>query len=149
MSLRRARACVLRGAERVAADLARQERSARTVTLKLRFPPFETLTRAWTGAGAVELADQIFEAGAALFERAWAENGKRPVRLIGIGVTNLQERARQLRLGETLERGQLADTVAELRERFGRDAVRRASEMGSRGPRRRVGPFNSFRRNRD
>jgi DNA polymerase-4 len=141
---------VLRGeAERVAADLTRQGRSARTVTLKLRFPPFETLTRAWTGAGTVELADQIFEAGAALFERAWAENGKRPVRLIGIGVTNLQERARQLRLGEDLERDQLAETVAELRDRFGRDAVRRASEMGSPAVHdEEVGPFNSFRRDR-
>jgi DNA polymerase-4 len=123
---------VLRGeAERVAADLLRQGRSARTVTLKLRFPPFETLTRAWTAAGTVELADEIFEAGAALFERAWAENGKRPVRLIGVGVTNLQVRARQMRLGEDLERDHLAETVAELRGRFGESAVRRASEMGA------------------
>ena len=121
---------VLRGqSERIAADLAKQERSARTVTLKLRFPPFETLTRSATGHGTIELADEIFEAGATLFERTWAENGKRPVRLIGLGVTNIQERARQLRLGETLERDQLAETVADLRGRFGDGAVRRASEL--------------------
>jgi DNA polymerase-4 len=121
---------VLRGqSERIAADLAKQERSARTVTLKLRFPPFETLTRSSTGHGTVEIADEIFEAGAALFERAWAENGNRPVRLIGLGVTNLRERARQLRLGETLERDQLAEAVADLRGRFGDRVVRRASEL--------------------
>ena len=121
---------VLRGqAERVAHDLAKQERSARTVTLKLRFPPFETLTRAWTGHGTLELADEIFDAAAALFERAWAENGRRPVRLIGLGVTNIQERARQLKLGETLDRDHLSDTVADLRDRFGDRAVRRGSEL--------------------
>jgi DNA polymerase-4 len=121
---------VLRGqAERVAADLARNERSARTVTLKLRFPPFETLTRSWTAPVAVDLADEIYEAATNLFERAWRENGFRPVRLIGVGATNLQERGRQLRLGESLEPGQLAETVAGLRGRFGDRAVVRAAEL--------------------
>lgn len=125
---------VLRGqAERIAADLAKHQRSARTVTLKLRFPPFETLTRAWTPATPLELADELFAAGTALFERAWAENGKRPVRLLGIGATNLQERARQLRLGETTEASALAETVATLRERFGDAVVQRAAEIARHG----------------
>jgi DNA polymerase-4 len=142
---------MLRGqSERIAADLAQQGRSARTVTLKLRFPPFDTLTRSWTGAGTIELADEIFDAAAALFERAWAENGKRPVRLLGTGVTNLQERARQLRLGETLERDHLAEAVSDLRGRFGERVIRRASEMGGHALRdEAAGPFDSFRRNRD
>ena len=121
---------VLRGqAERVAADLARHERSARTITLKLRFPPFETLTRSWTAAVAVDLADEIYEAATNLFEQAWRENGFRPVRLVGVGATNLQERGRQLRLGESLAPGQLAETVASLRGRFGERAVVRAAEL--------------------
>jgi DNA polymerase-4 len=127
---------ILRGqAERVAADLARQHRAARTVTLKLRFPPFETLTRSVTVARTIDLADDIFDAAAGLFERAWAENDRRPVRLIGLGATNLQERAQQLRLGETLDANRLADTVSGLRDRFGDDVVRRAAEI--RGNRRR------------
>jgi DNA polymerase-4 len=101
------------------------------VTLKLRFPPFETLTRAHTGEVAVDLADDIYRAGAELFEQAWAENGRRPVRLIGVGVTGLIPRARQLRLGETLEPDRLAGTVAEIRDRFGDAAVRRAAELGN------------------
>jgi DNA polymerase-4 len=125
---------ILRGqAERIAADLAYQSRSARTVTLKLRFPPFETLTRAWTAPAPVDLADQLFESGAALFEQAWSANGRRPVRLIGLGVTNLTERAHQLRLGETMEASRLSETVAAIRERFGDRAVRRAAEMKRRG----------------
>jgi DNA polymerase-4 len=126
---RRLRA-VLRGqAERVAADLARQERSARTVTLKLRFPPFETLTRSTTTPVPLCLPDDLFATAAELFERTWAENDLRPVRLLGMGVMNLQERARQLRLGETLEPDHLAATVSELRERFGEAAVQRAAEL--------------------
>ncbi|MBI2765610.1 MAG: DNA polymerase IV [Chloroflexi bacterium] len=122
---------VLRGeAERVAADLAANERSARTVTLKLRFPPFETLTRSVTVGTPLSVADELFEAAAGLFERAWAENAHRPVRLLGLGATNLQERARQLRLGESTEPDRLSDTVAQIRARFGDATVRRAAELG-------------------
>lgn len=130
---------VLRGqAERVAADLARQEKSARTLTLKLRFPPFETITRSQTLAAPVDLADELFAGAAALFERTWAENGHRPLRLLGMGAANLVERARQLRLGESLEANDLAEAVAELRGRFGEAAVRRAAELEGRA--KRPGP---------
>ena len=125
----RLRAILRTQAERVARDLARSELAARTVILKLRFPPFETLTRSWTGVGQVALADEIFEAGAALFERAWQEEGERPVRLIGVGVMNLGQPARQLKLGETFEADRLADAVNALRDRFGEDTVRRATEI--------------------
>ncbi len=124
---------VLRGqAERVASDLASQERAGRTVTLKLRFPPFETLSRSHSPGQPVALADDVFAEAVALFERAWAENGCRPVRLIGLGVTNLQERGRQLRLGEGIESDRLAEAMAAVRERFGDDAVRRAAEIPAR-----------------
>jgi DNA polymerase-4 len=125
---------VLRGqAERVAADLVRQGRAARTVTLKLRFPPFETLTRSKTATTAIDLADELFKLAAELFEQAWAENERRPVRLLGMGATNLQERARQLRLGETLEADRLAETVSSLRDRMGDQAVLRGAELRRRG----------------
>jgi DNA polymerase-4 len=121
---------ILRGhAERIAADLGHNGRAARTVTLKLRFPPFETLTRSVTAGTTVELADDLYELAAVLFERAWEENARRPVRLIGMGATNLQERARQLRLGETLDANRLADAVTGLRDRFGDSVVRRAAEL--------------------
>jgi DNA polymerase-4 len=131
-SAERLRAIMRSQAERIAADLAQNARSARTVSLKLRFPPFETLTRAHTPHAAIDLADDIYGEGAALFERAWAENGKRPVRLIGLGVTGLQARARQLRLGETLESDRLADTVTAIRGKFGDTALLRAAELGNR-----------------
>ncbi|HXU24750.1 MAG TPA: DNA polymerase IV [Tepidiformaceae bacterium] len=131
---------VLRGqCERVAADLARHGRAARTVTLKLRFPPFETITRSASPGQPLDLADDLFASATALFERAWAQNGLRPVRLIGMGVANLQERSQQLRLGErrtgasaTTPMGAtiLAETVADLRGRFGDEVIQRAVELG-------------------
>ena len=127
----RLRAILRTQAERVARDLARSGLAARTVVLKLRFPPFETLTRSWTAVGQVALADEIFEAGAELFERAWREEGERPVRLIGLGVMNIEQPARQLKLGETFEADRLADTVNSLRDRFGEDSVRRATEIAA------------------
>ncbi len=127
----RLRAILRTQSERVARDLARSGLAARTVVLKLRFPPFETLTRSWTGVGQVALADEIFEAGAELFERAWREEGARPVRLIGVGVMNIRQPARQLKLGETFEADRLADTVNSLRDRFGEDSVRRATEIAA------------------
>ena len=127
----RLRATLRTQAERVARDLARSELAARTVVLKLRFPPFETLTRSWTGGGQVALADEIFAAGVELFERTWRAEGERPVRLIGLGVMNLGAPARQLKLGETFEADRLADTVNSLRDRFGEDSVRRATEIAT------------------
>ncbi len=127
---------LLRGqAERVAADLVKQGKGARTVTLKLRFPPFETLSRSFTRTDPTDLADVLFDAAAGLFERAWAENDRRPVRLIGMGVANLQPVVRQLRLGETLEMDRLAETVTDIRERFGDAAVLRAAEIDRPPPR--------------
>lgn len=127
---------VIRGqAERIAAELADSGKSARTVTLKLRFPPFETLTRSLTVARPVSLADELFDAGTRLFEEAWTRNGRRPVRLLGIGAANLQERARQLGLGETLEADRLSGAVAEVRAKFGEGALRRAAELGAGLPR--------------
>ena len=121
---------ILRGqSERVAADLARQGRAGRTVTLKLRFPPFETISRSLTTGVAVELPGDLFAAAVALFDRAWAENDRRPVRLIGVGVSNLQERARQLRLGDTIEADHLHDAVTQLPDRFGDRVLRRGAEI--------------------
>ena len=119
----------------MAADLVKQGKGARTVTLKLRFPPFETLSRSITRTDPSDLADVLFEAAAGLFERAWAENDRRPVRLLGMGAANLQPVVRQLRLGETLEMDRLAETVTDIRERFGDAAVLRAAEIDRPPPR--------------
>ena len=46
---------------------------------------------------------------------------------------NLGPPARQLKLGETFEADRLAETVNALRDRFGEDSVRRATEIAGDG----------------
>lgn len=118
-----------RQAEHIAEDLARQERSARTVILKLRFPPFETLTRSITPGRQLILPEDLYTAALTLFEAAWNEHRRQPIRLIGLGVTGLTERARQLALGETIAPAALQRTIIALRQRFGEHTIRRAAEL--------------------
>jgi DNA polymerase-4 len=115
--------------DQVAASLRREGLVARTVKLKLRWPPFETITRQTTLPLATDLEADIFKAAFDLFTVAWGRG--RPVRLIGVGVSGLQAPARQLGLFDAApseERaGKLAAAVDKIRERYGWDAVKRAS----------------------
>ena len=114
--------------DQVAASLRREGLVARTVKLKLRWPPFETITRQTTLPQPTDLEAEIFAAARALFAAAWGRG--RPVRLIGVGVSGLQAPARQLGLFEAApeERaGKLAAAVDKIRERYGWDSVKRAS----------------------
>lgn len=109
--------------------LRRAELAGTTVKLKLRWSDFTTLTRQTTLSHATNQDAEIHEAAQALFLKAWPAG--KPVRLIGVGVTGLEEPVQQLGLWETAsERGQrLQEALDALRERYGDDAVRRASEL--------------------
>lgn len=129
----RLRAILMGQCERVAADLHASGRVARTVTLKLRFPPFETVTRASTPPRPITSVPELFQHAAALFEKTWHEHGSRPVRLVGVGVTNIVEPAFQLAFGDTPEEsGRLTEAVTAVRRKFGDRAIRRAAELQPR-----------------
>jgi hypothetical protein len=98
----------------------------------LRFSPFETLTRSATPGHGLERSEEIAVAAIALFERAWNANGRRPVRLVGVSVTNLQARGRQLALGERPGRDELDQGIRELRGRFGEGIIVRGAELPAR-----------------
>jgi DNA polymerase-4 len=118
-----------RHAEHVGRELRHAERRARTVTLKLRWNDFSTVSRSSTLERAVQSTTAIRDAGLAMLHRVLDESGRRPVRLLGLGVTNLVEDALQLELEtaatSTLESEQLDHTLDAVRERFGEQAVRR------------------------
>ncbi len=123
------RRVLLRHADLVGSELTRKHASAGTVTLKLRLVPFDTLTRASSSGAPFLTAEDVFTSALELFDRAWREHQRRPVRLIGLGVTSLHERARQLQLGQEPSREVLADAVEEIREKYGRRSIRRAAEL--------------------
>jgi DNA polymerase-4 len=67
--------------------LGRKGLVARTVTIKVRYGDFTTITRS-NSAGPTSDADQIAGRAVALLDKT--EAGKRPVRLLGAGVHNLE-----------------------------------------------------------
>ena len=69
-----------------AAWLVRHERYARTVTIKVRYHDFETITRSHSDE-PTRGADDILRRAAMLLDRT--DTGQRPVRLLGVSVHNL------------------------------------------------------------
>ncbi|MCL0082079.1 DNA polymerase IV [Dehalococcoidia bacterium] len=110
--------------ERVGAKLRRRGRQARCVTLKLRYADFTTITRSRTLKQASNTDQTIFDTGLELLNKALAQE-KQPVRLIGIGVSNLVEPGRQLDMfdpsAQRLE--QLNIAIDRIRDKYGFTAI--------------------------
>ena len=121
-------------AERVSSDLRDAGRRARTVTLKLRWPDFTTITRSHTVERPLQSMHALEAAAVTLLDEVAATEGLQPVRLIGLGVHNLVEDAVQLGFEDALlVKDERLDRVLDgLRGRFGDDAVRRGSSNGAR-----------------
>jgi DNA polymerase-4 len=83
--------------ERVGAELRQEGKHARTITLKLRYADFETITRRLSSREATDADEVIFAGAVKLLDRALARRRKL-VRLIGVGVSNLYSYGRQLHL---------------------------------------------------
>ena len=97
-------------AESVAAALRRRGVAGRTVTVKMRYADFRTITRSQTVGAAVEDAEAIWTTAAPLLARALRE---RPgaLRLLGVGVSGLSPE-RQLTLFQAQQLGSRAMSSA-------------------------------------
>ena len=76
-------------ARRAAAMIERAGVYARTVTLKVRYDDFRTVTRSQTERVATRDADPIARRACALLDRTAA--GRRPIRLLGVGLHGLAQ----------------------------------------------------------
>jgi DNA polymerase-4 len=85
--LREMRAEIERLARRVAEMLEKKSLCARTVTIKVRYPDFTTVTRSHTADAPTRDGGEIASRALALLERTDA--GRRPVRLLGVGAHEL------------------------------------------------------------
>ncbi len=115
-------------AERVARELRAEGYVGRTVTLKLRFKDFRTLTRSLTGEPTQD-GLEIFQRVRSLLARVLLVQ---PVRLIGVSVSGLTPaESPQLQLfGEpAVRRARLARAIDALARRFGERAVIPASTL--------------------
>ena len=125
----------LRLADGVAGRLRRAKLAGRTVTVKVRFHDFETITRSLTLPEAVDTALAISRTATGLLEGVDPSPG---VRLLGVAVSNLSPGAeRQLSLLGADEPGgdwdRATGAVDRIRERFGDSAVGPAALIGPRG----------------
>ncbi len=135
----RLRATLRAQAERVARELRAEGYAGRSVTLKLRFADFSTITRTHTGDPTQD-GLKIYAESAALLDRVAL---RQPVRLIGLSVSELGPAgAGQLSLLEpdAVRRERLGRTLDMLAERFGEDSIRPASLLGGAEGRRRSRP---------
>jgi len=107
--------------EKVSARLKANALAGSTVTLKLKSADFKIRTRAESLGAPTQLAGRIFAAGRELLRR---EVGTTRYRLIGIGVSNLEDAAGDDFADLIDRRGAQAEhAVDRLRAKFGRAAV--------------------------
>ncbi|MDP9465473.1 MAG: DNA polymerase IV, partial [Actinomycetota bacterium] len=129
---------LVRLSDAVAARLRAHGGAARTLTLKVRFAGFETITRSITVAGGVSTAHAIVAAAEPLLQAIDPSPG---VRLLGVSASNFTTGERQLSLDTVLGEGlddehqwlMAEETVDAIRKRFGTSAIGPASAVSERG----------------
>ena len=110
--------------ERVGSKLRQRSKRTRCITLKLRYADFTTITRSHTLRQGSNTDQTIFDSGLQLLRKALSPE-KQPVRLIGIGVSNLIEPGKQLDMldssAQRLE--QLNKAIDRIRKKYGFTAI--------------------------
>ena len=128
---------LLRLSERVGSRLRKLNWLARTVSIKLRYGDFTTLTRQVTLDEPTNIDSEIYEQALKLWDHTWIRG--RPIRLLGVGTQNLVRERRQPTLfdldPEDTHREklrQLDGVVDTIRARYGSRSLQRASVMQAR-----------------
>lgn len=121
-------------AERVAPRMRRKGLSGKTLTLKVKYSDFTTVTRSKTLASGIQHAKDMYKLAVELLDKTdWR---RKPVRLLGISLNNLTEsEGGQGLLFEEDRRRELTEldeAVDRLRERYGEKGICRATLMGRR-----------------
>ena len=127
---------LLRLSERTAARLRASGQVGRTVSIKVRFADFTTITRARTLPEATDVGRTVYDTAVALYDALGLQRAR--IRLVGVrveGILEASEQVHQLQLGER-EHGwrdaeQAVDRAA---RRFGAGAVRPATLVTPSGP---------------
>ena len=107
-------------AERVGADLRREAKKARRVSVRVRFSDFQTVSHQTTLKPPISHDQGIYDAGAALLMRTLKER-KAPVRLVGISVSELSQEVSQISLFEREDDkfAELSSVIDKVRDKYG------------------------------
>ncbi len=120
---------------RLSAEVGRQVRRAglcgRTVTLTLRWSDYSTFSRQVTLHNPIDRDDQIYAAAVDLFDRFWLRG--KPIRLIGVGLSEFRQRYWQWSLWEDPDdykkAANLQTVLDKLRDKFGEKSICPASDL--------------------
>lgn len=114
---------LLAHAQRLSGRLRRAGLKARTVSVKVRYDDFTTLSRSHTAPAALNGSRQLFRIAVELV--GGLDDELRPVRLLGLGGASLEpaDAPAQLDLEAGSGWDEIEDAVAGVRERFGDEAV--------------------------
>lgn len=119
---------LLNQVEEVAQRLRADGLKAKTVTLKLRYGDFRTITRRQTLEKATNTTRTLWQAAKAVFRR-WQNKSPGPLRLIGFAASGLVQEGtgqQQLFPDPAKEKQKRLDKAFdEIRNRYGKDALRR------------------------
>lgn len=113
-------------AERIGRELRGLGKKGLTVTLKIKFQDFSSITRSRSLTRPTDITTEIFEAARKLLA---AEKLPQPVRLIGTGVSNFRLVQAELPLMPDAGRKrsqQLDQTMDRIRDKFGNKSILRA-----------------------
>lgn len=113
--------------EQVSERLRRKGALARTVSLKIRFGEFETITRSRTMPTPTDRTSILWQAAHDIFTE-WARSGFQPVRLIGFSVSGFSQDAQEplFEDPEDVRSGMIDSVTDEIHARFGGRSISRA-----------------------
>ncbi len=115
--------------ESVGRRLRKKDRKGTTIKLKLRWSDFTTLTRQVSLSEPTNDDREIYSAVKKLFNNSWKKG--RPVRLLGVGVTQFDNPVKQLSLWEAPNKkdDKLFSAVDDVRNRYGKNSIMRGSDL--------------------
>jgi len=116
--------------ENVGRRLRKNKLGGRTIYIKLRWSDFTTLSRQMTLPHPTQDDVVIVREALRLFDANWIKG--KPVRLIGVGVSNLEDSVQQLSMFESetdKKSRQLQSTLDDLKQKFGDSAIKRGSNI--------------------
>ncbi len=119
---------LLRQVEEVAQRLRDEKLEGRTVTLKLRRGDFQTITRSHTFDHSTNITELIWREAKRLLEQ-WYKSWGSPLRLLGVGVSNLQKAGQGQQLLFTdeseVKQKKVDDVMDKVRQKYGGDILKR------------------------
>ena len=131
------RRTLLKLSERAAARLRSHGQVARTVSIKVRFADFTTITRAKTLRDATDVGREVYATAKGLYDALGLQRAR--LRLVGVrleGLVDADQSSRQLLLDERPQGWREADRAVDAASaRFGAGAVRPASLVPEHGDR--------------